>query len=144
MASDEHVHRRGDEVSGRKYTRDTVLVRIVRTNNEEYIGAKSSADNAVSAVIQAGLFFRAKFLGKKGWNVLTRNNCFVFFFLFFVSFFSFNWFEIRFAWMRYKFLSRGEGEEGIGVENSKIENFTKFVQDHFVIQFEAKSLLSRR
>lgn len=87
MASDEHVHRRGDEVSGRKYTRDTVLVRIVRTNNEEYIGAKSSADNAVSAVIRAGLFFRAKFLGKKGWNVLTRNNCFVFFFLFFVSFF---------------------------------------------------------
>lgn len=87
MASNEHVHRRGDEVSGRKYTRDTVLVRIVRTNNEEYIGAKSSADNAVSAVIQAGLFFRAKFLGKKGWNVLTRNNCFVFFFLFFVSFF---------------------------------------------------------
>lgn len=87
MASDEHVHRRGDEVSGRKYTRDTVLVRIVRTNNEEYIGAKSSADNAVSAVIQAELFFRAKFLGKKGWNVLTRNNCFVFFFLFFVSFF---------------------------------------------------------
>lgn len=46
--------------------------------------------------------------------------------------------------MRYKFSSRGEGEEGIGVENSKIENFTKFVQDHFVIQFEAKSLLSRR
>ena len=46
--------------------------------------------------------------------------------------------------MRYKFSSREEGEEGIGVENSKIENFTKFVQDHFVIQFEAKSLLSRR
>lgn len=46
--------------------------------------------------------------------------------------------------MRYKFSSRGEEEEGIGVENSKIENFTKFVQDHFVIQFEAKSLLSRR
>lgn len=122
-------------------TRETP-VRIVRTNNEEYIDAKSSADNTVSAVIQwRGYSFGQSFWGGEKervqgfWNNNTSTaSCFSFSFLF--SFFLL-------IGLRLDVNFRGK-KEFVWRIRREIENFTKSVQDHLAIQFdEAKSLLSR-
>lgn len=112
MASDGHV--RGDEVSRRKYT--PCSCRIVLARTMKNTSARKARLIIASAVIQARLFLgkvleekeRGTFRGD--WEIITSTTSY--FSSSFLPFFrfSFNWFEIRFA---YKFSCREKEKKEI-------------------------------